>query len=587
MNIFAEFEARLQAAITDVQKSGDLPLGLDLSKVSTEPPRDESHGDISTNVAMVLARPAGKNPREIAQKIADILRQADDVLEVNIAGPGFINLKLADVFWHKIVRAALAEGKSFGSSTFGGREKINVEYVSVNPTGPLHVGHCRGAIFGDALASLLEYAGYDVVREYYFNDAGSQIDALARSIHWRIREALGEDLGEIPEGLYPGEYLKPVAQQLAKDQGAELVAMAEKQWMPILRAAGIEAMMALIKEDLAMLGIYHDLFFSELSLHGKNDGGEIKQTIDDLDRKGLIYEGVLPPPKGQLPEDWEPREQTLFRATEFGDDVDRPLMKSNGDYTYFAADVAYFKNKFDRGFSQMIYVLGADHSGYIKRLEAIAKAISGDKAVAIVRICQMVKLFRAGVPVKMSKRAGNFITMRDVVEEVGSDSVRFMMLYRKNDAPLDFDFVKVTEQSRDNPVFYVQYAHARICSVMRGASGIVQESGLSDIALSGANLELLNDDAERQLMRKIAAFPRVIESAARVHEPHRLAFFLYEVASTFHSLWNKGKELPHLRFIDAENGDVTRARLALIRATAHVIASGLTILGVEATEEMR
>ena len=583
MNIFAEFEARVRAATSEVQKSGTLPAGIDLSKITTEPPRDENHGDISTNVAMVLAKAAGKSPMEIAQKIGDILGQADDVLGVNIAGPGFINVKLADVFWHRVVRAALSEKTEFGTSDFGKDEKINVEYVSVNPTGPLHVGHCRGAIYGDALANLLEYVGYDVVREYYFNDAGAQIDALARSVHWRIGEALGKNSGEMPEDLYPGEYLKPLGEKLAAEHGAELTAMAENQWLPVLRTVGVEAMMALIKDDLALLGIHHDVFFSELSLHS----GEIKQTIDDLNTKGLIYDGFLPPPKGRTPEDWKAREQTLFRATEFGDDIDRPLMKSNGDYTYFAADVAYFKNKFDRGFSQMIYVLGADHSGYIKRLQAIAKAISGNKAEAIVRICQMVKLFRNGIPVKMSKRAGNFITMRDVVEEVGPDSVRFMMLYRKNDAPLDFDFVKVTEQSRDNPVFYVQYAHARICSVMRGASEIIEESELSSRMLSDASLELLDDENERQLMRKIASFPRIIESAARAHEPHRLAFYLYEVASTFHSLWNKGKELPHLRFIDAKNSDTTKARLALIGATANVIARGLTILGVEATEEMR
>lgn len=583
MNIFAEFETRIRTAISELQKTGSLPQDIDLSKITTEPPRDENHGDVSTNVAMVLAKPAGKSPMEIAQKIGDILGKADDVLGVNIAGPGFINIKLADAFWHKVVRAALSTRTEFGTSKIGKGKKINVEYVSVNPTGPLHVGHCRGAIFGDALANLLDCAGYDVVREYYFNDAGAQIDALARSVHWRIREALGEKLGEMPDGLYPGEYLKPLAENLAAKHGAELTSMAEKEWLPVLRAAGVAAMMALIKDDLAMLGIHHDVFFSELSLHG----GEIKKTIEDLSAKGLIYDGFLPPPKGRTPEDWKAREQTLFRATDFGDDIDRPLMKSNGDYTYFAADVAYFKNKFDRGFSEMIYVLGADHSGYIKRLQAIAKAISGGKAEAIVRICQMVKLFRDGKPVKMSKRAGNFITMREVVEEVGSDSVRFMMLYRKNDAPLDFDFVKVTEQSRDNPVFYVQYAHARICSVMRGASENIQESQLSSKVLSEASLELLNDESERQLMRKIASFPRIIESAARVHEPHRLAFFLYEVASTFHSLWNKGKELPHLRFIDRENYDTTIARLALITATANVIERGLTILGVEATEEMR
>ncbi len=586
MNVFVEFERRIRDAVSAAQTTGDLPENLDLSKISTEPPREESHGDIATNAAMILAKPAKKSPREIAEKLAALLEKSKDVLEVNVAGPGFINIKLADQFWLNVIREVLSAGRSFGSNSLGQGEKINVEYVSVNPTGPLHVGHCRGAIFGDALANLLEFAGYGVVREYYFNDAGSQIDALARSIHWRLREALGENLGEMPDGLYPGEYLKPLAESLARDNGADLAAKTENEWLPVLRSAGVGAMMELIKDDLALLGIHHDVFFSELSLHGGKDS-EIKRTIDVLNQKGLIYEGVLPPPKGQLSEDWEAREQTLFKATEFGDDIDRPLMKSNGDYTYFAADVAYFKNKFDRGFDQMIYVLGADHSGYVKRLEAIGKAISGGKAQAVVRICQLVKLFRGGVPVKMSKRAGNFITMRDVVEEVGSDSVRFMMLYRKNDAPLDFDFVKVTEQSRDNPVFYVQYAHARICSVLRKASESFGEAQLADEFLRAAALDLLSDEAERLLMRKIATFPRVIESAARAHEPHRLAFFLYEVASAFHSLWNKGKELPHLRFIDEEKGDITMARLALIRATAHVIASGLTILGVEASEEMR
>lgn len=586
MNIFAEFERRIRDAISDVQKSGALPEDLDLSKISIEPPRDDAHGDIATNAAMVLAKPAGKNPREIAQKLAEILNSPDDVLEVTIAGPGFINIRLADTFWHQVVRSTLTKGRNFGSGRLGRNEKINVEYVSANPTGPLHVGHCRGAVFGDALANLLKFSGYDVVREYYINDAGSQIDALARSFHWRMREFLGEDLGAFPEGLYPGDYIKPLAQQFADSNGDRLAAMTEDEWMPIIKPAAIKAMMDLVRSDLALLNIHQDVFFSEASLHAGTPS-EIETTVESLKQRSLVYEGRLPPPKGKLPEDWEDREQTLFKATDFGDDIDRPLMKSNGDYTYFAADVAYFKNKFERGFSQMIYVLGADHSGYVKRLQAVAQAISGGKSQAVVRLCQLVKLFRGNEPVKMSKRSGDFITIRDVVEEVGSDSIRFMMLYRKNDAPLDFDFVKVTEQSRDNPVFYVQYAHARICSVMRRAAEIFPESEISDETLISAPLEVLNDDAERQLMRKIAAFPRVIESAARVHEPHRLAFFLYDVASTFHSLWNKGKELPHLRFIDAEKGDTTKARLALIRATAHVIASGLTILGVEATEEMR
>ena len=575
MNIFARLLAAIRDEITALVAENLLPAGLDLSRITTEPPRDASHGDVATNVAMVLGKSAGMSPKALAEILKPRLEKFDVVKTVSVAGPGFINLKLHDDVWPQVLDHIIKVGDGFGSSAMGKGQKVNVEYVSANPTGPLHVGHCRGAVFGDALATLLEFAGYDVIREYYINDAGAQVDVLARSAHLRYQEALGEAIGEIPAGLYPGDYLVPVGQLLAREFGSTLKAMPEDQWLPLVRARTMEAMMELIRADLAALNIRHALYFSERSLH---DSGAVADVVKKLTAEGLVFKGRLDPPKGELPDDWEDREQTLFRATQFGDDVDRPLLKSDGSFTYFASDVAYSENKIERGFAQLIYVLGADHGGYVKRLQAVAKALAGDRHVeVIVRLCQLVKLFRNGEPVRMSKRAGEFVTLRDVVDEVGSDVVRFMMLYRKNEAPLDFDFAKVTEQSKDNPVFYVQYAHARICSVLRNAS----EQGITTNLSGEFDFKLLNDSAELAIIRKVAEFPRLIEAAASSHEPHRISFYLYELASDFHSLWNKGKELPQLRFIVDGNEQMTASRLAFLCAIRYCLANGLRILGVK------
>jgi arginyl-tRNA synthetase len=527
---------------------------------------------------MVLNKAFGLSPRVLAEDIAARLAAHPDVAEVSVAGPGFINLRLGYHVWPRVVTAVLREGERYGRSTMGGGRKANVEYVSANPTGPLHVGHVRGAVFGDALAQLLTEAGYEVTREYYINDAGTQVDVLARSAYLRYLEALGQKIGEIPSGLYPGDYLKPVGEALALEYGASLKDKPESAWLPIVRGMSMDMMMALIRADLAALNIRQEVFFSEKSLH---DSGEVAEAIADLRAKGLVYQGRLPPPKGEVPEDWEDREQTLFRSTAFGDDSDRPLLKSDGAYTYFASDVAYSRNKITRGYQELIYVLGADHGGYVKRLEAIAAGLAGPGCVdVIVRLCQLVKLYRAGQPVRMSKRAGEFVTLRDVVDEVGPDVVRFMMLFRKNEAPLDFDFAKVTEQSKDNPVFYVQYAHARTCSVIRNAA----EEGL---ALTGEpDFSLLSDEAELALIRRLAEFPRLVEAAAVAHEPHRVAFYLYELAGDFHALWNKGKDAPQLRFILKEKLELTLARVALLRAIRYVLANGLRILGVRPADEM-
>jgi arginyl-tRNA synthetase len=492
-------------------------------------------------------------------------------------------MRLKPGFWPKFLESALTLGEAFGRSGIGLGKKINVEFVSANPTGPLHVGHCRGAVFGDALANLLEATGSTVTREFYINDAGVQIDVLARSVFLRYREALGEAIGEIAAGLYPGDYLKPVGAALAAQHGAKLLSMPEKEWLPIAGQKAIAMMMDMIRADLAALNITHEVFFSETALH---QSGAIAETVRALRRKGLIYEGRLPPPKGQLPEDWEDREQILFKATEFGDDIDRPLQKSDGSYTYFAADVAYARDKIERGFDELVYVLGADHGGYVKRLKAVAKALAGNRVTVSVPLCQLVKLFRAGEPVRMSKRTGEFVTLREVVDEVGPDVVRFMMLYRKNDAPLDFDFAKVTEQSRDNPVFYVQYAHARICSVFRNAAEELQPQLFSDQALRESNFRLLTDESELVVIKRLAQFPRLIEAAAITREPHRIAFYLFDLASDFHSLWNKGKESPQLRFILIDSVQVTIARLALLRAIRYVLSNGLHILGVRPAEAM-
>ncbi|MBY5396868.1 arginine--tRNA ligase [Rhizobium leguminosarum] len=585
MNLFTDFEARIKTALEQIDLVREKRSELDFGRITVEPPRDASHGDVATNAAMVLAKPLGTNPRALADVIIAKLKEDADVADVSVAGPGFINIRLAVGYWQRLLASMIGAGTDYGRSTLGKGKKVNVEYVSANPTGPMHVGHCRGAVVGDALANLLAFAGYGVEKEYYINDAGSQIDVLARSVFLRYREALGEKIGEIPSGLYPGDYLVPVGQSLAADYGVRLHNMPEDQWMPIVKDRTIDAMMVMIREDLAALNVHHDVFFSERTLHA-NGAAAIRTAINDLTFKGYVYKGTLPPPKGQLPEDWEDREQTLFRSTEVGDDIDRPLIKSDGSYTYFAADVAYFKNKFDRGFDEMIYVLGADHGGYVKRLEAVARGVSDGKAKLTVLLCQLVKLYRNGEPVKMSKRSGDFVTLRDVVEEVGRDSVRFMMLYRKNSEPLDFDFAKVTEQSKDNPVFYVQYAHARCMSVFRQA-----REAFPDLDVSPENLAKtvagIGDPAELQLVAKLAEFPRIVEAAAQSQEPHRVAFYLYDVASSFHAHWNKGKDQPELRFVNDKNRESSIARLGLVYAVASVLKSGLAITGTAAPDEMR
>jgi arginyl-tRNA synthetase len=586
MNLFADFETRIKTILLDKVIPEDKREGADLARVVVEPPRDSAHGDLATNAAMVLSKVMGMNPRALAETIVPHLQADGDVEAVSIAGPGFINIKLSGAYWRALLALVVRNAGDFGRSTLGKGRKANVEYVSANPTGPMHVGHCRGAVVGDALASVMAFAGYDVVKEYYINDAGSQIDVLARSAFLRYREALGEKIGEIPDGLYPGDYLVPVGHALKAEFGSKLRGMTEAEWMPIIKDRTIDAMMAMIREDLAALNIHHDVFFSERTLHAGN-GGPILSAINDLTYKGHVYRGTLPPPKGQLPEDWEDREQTLFRSTEVGDDIDRPLVKSDGSYTYFAADVAYFKDKYDRGFTDMIYVLGADHGGYVKRLEALAKAISGGKAKLTVLLCQLVKLYKNGEPFKMSKRAGTFVTLRDVVDEVGSDAVRFMMIYRKNSEPLDFDFAKVTETSKDNPVFYVQYAHARCRTVFRRALEAFPDLDISDSALAEKVQELITDPSELQLVAKLAEFPRLIESAATAMEPHRIAYYLYDLANALHSHYDKGNKNPELRFVKDNDRELTLARLGLVRAVAAVLKSGLSITGTSAPEEMR
>ncbi len=586
MNIFSHFEGLIGAALQDLVANGKLPAGLALPAVTVEAARDQTHGDLATNIAMVLAKPAGRNPRELAAIIAASLSKLAEVVKVDVAGPGFINLTLDPLVWTRTVRAVVTPGAEFGRSDVGAGEKVNVEYVSANPTGPLHVGHCRGAVFGDALASLLAFTGHDVTREYYINDAGAQVDVLARSAFLRYREALGEPIGVIAEGLYPGDYLKPVGAALARSHGRKLLDMPEQDWLPLVRAAAIAAMLVLIREDLAALNVRQDVFFSERSLTAAGHD-RVRETIEELRTSGYIFEGRLPPPKGAPLEDWEDREQTLFRATAFGDDVDRALIKSDGSYTYFAGDMAYHRDKLKRGFATLIDVWGADHAGHIKRMQSAVTALSAGKGALDVKICQLVKLFRAGEPVKMSKRSGTFVTLREVVEEVGRDPVRFMMLYRKNDAPLDFDFAKVTEKSRDNPVFYVQYAHARAHSVFRNARETYPDLDPQGVEIRSSPVEKLVDEGEIILIKRISQFPRLIEQAAAAHEPHRIAFYLYDLASDFHGLWNRGKDAPHLRFIREDDRPLTAARLALVEAARGVIASGLDILGVQAPTEMR
>jgi arginyl-tRNA synthetase len=594
-NIFAAVLDKVRAANDALVADGVLPAGIDQSRIVVEPPRESAHGDMATNAAMVLAKNAGTKPRALAEAIAAKLRGDDLVAKAEVAGPGFINLTLKPAAWIGALRAVLAAGADYGRGDVGESAAVNVEYVSANPTGPLHVGHCRGAVFGDALANLLAFSGFKVTREYYINDAGAQVDALARSAFLRYREALGEDIGAIPQGLYPGDYLKPVGADLAARYGASLRDKPEAEWLPLVRDRAIDMMMADIRDDLLSLNVAHDVFFSERSLiEGPRD--QVGETIAALRRAGDVYEGRLPPPKGAPMEDWEDREQTLFRATAFGDDVDRPLMKSDGSYTYFASDIAYHKNKVDRGFASMIDVWGADHGGYIRRVQAAVNAVRAITNAAIadldVKIVQLVKVLRGGEPVKMSKRAGEFVTLRDVVDEVGKDAVRFMMLFRKNDAALDFDLAKVIEQSRDNPVFYVQYGHARGRSVFRNAREVVPELPSEPAAaraflLANAPLERLEDPGELALMRRLALYPRLIEAAAVAHEPHRIAFYLYDLASDFHTQWNRGNDASYLRFIIQNDPEMTMARLALVEGVVTVLASGLGLLGVEAPEEMR
>jgi arginyl-tRNA synthetase len=590
-NIFSDFRRLVVAALEDLAQQGTLQPALDLSRVAVEPPRDPAHGDLATNAAMVLAGPLKENSMRLAEQIAAALVGR----ELSTSGycgagftaaparPGFINIKLAPEVWHAQLRAILRAGIAFGDSEIGGRERVNLEFVSTNPTGPMHVAHGRGAVVGDALASLLSKAGFNVAREYYINDSGAQVDILAQSTYLRYREALGEAIGPIPEGFYPGEYLVETGRALAERDGSRWLGRPEQEWLTPIREFAVEQMMALIQADLAALGVRHDLFVSERGLVAK---GAVDKCLAELEQRELIYTGVLEPPKGKLPDDWEPRAQTLFRATRFGDDVDRPLKKSDGSWTYFAGDIAYHRDKFWRGFANLIDVWGADHGGYVKRLQAAVRAVTDGAATLDVKLCQLVNMFDNGVPVRMSKRAGTFVTLREVVDEVGKDVFRFIMLTRRNDQALDFDFAKVTEQSRDNPVFYVQYAHARAASVMRHAVEQFPNDDLSDAALSGAPLERLCDPAELALIRQLAGWPRLVESAAEAHEPHRVAFYLQEAAALFHALWNKGKDEATLRFILAAEPALTRARLALVRAVAIVIASGLAVIGVEPAQEM-
>ena len=588
-NIYVDMLDRVRRANDALIAAGVLPAGIDRSRITVEPPRDPTHGDMATNAAMVLAKDAGKKPRDLAQAIAEKLRSDPLIGSVEVAGPGFINITLKPAAWIETLRIAVRLGPRYGRSEVGGGTPVNVEYVSANPTGPMHIGHCRGAVFGDALANLLVFTGFEVTREYYVNDAGAQVDQLARSAYLRYREALGEAIGPIPEGLYPGEYLKPVGEALAVQYGPALMATPETAWLPPVRVKAIEMMLAAVRADLASLGVNHDVFYSERSLAGEN-ADQVAETIEWLRARGYVYEGRLPPPKGAPVEDWEDRDQTLFRSTAFGDDVDRPLKKSDGSYTYFASDIAYHRTKLDRGFKTLIDVWGADHGGYVKRMQAAVAALSGQSAELDVKLIQLVKLLRAGEPVKMSKRAGDFVTLREVVDEVGRDAVRFMMLYRKNDAVLDFDLAKVIEQSRDNPVFYVQYGHARGQSVFRNARAVFSDlpADFADPAVvDAAALERLSDPAELALMRQIALYPRIVEAASAAHEPHRIAFYLFDLASEFHTLWTLGNTSPHLRFIIQNDRQMTVARLALVQGVVSVLASGLALLGVGAPNEMR
>ncbi|WP_294621458.1 arginine--tRNA ligase [uncultured Roseovarius sp.] len=581
MNLFTEIHALVLEALAAMQADGALPEGLDLGNVTVEPPRDPAHGDMATNAAMVLAKPAKSKPRDIAEALATRLRTDERITQAEVAGPGFLNLRLAPSMWQAVMRSALETGDDFGRSDMGQGKRVNVEYVSANPTGPLHVGHTRGAVFGDALASLLDFVGYDVTREYYINDGGAQVDVLARSVYLRYLEAHGREVA-FEDGTYPGDYLIAVGEALMTEVGEAYVDQPEAVWLAEVRAFATDAMMGMIREDLKALGVEMDVFFSEKSLYGT---GRIEEALKALEAKGLIYEGVLEPPKGKKPEDWEPREQTLFKSTEHGDDVDRPVKKSDGSWTYFAPDIAYHYDKVERGFDMLIDVFGADHGGYVKRMKAAVSALTDGKVPLDIKLTQLVKLYKNGEPFKMSKRAGTFVTLRDVVDAVGKDVTRFHMLTRKNDAPLDFDFDKVLEQSKDNPVFYVQYANARVNSVLRKA----REAGIDvdDATLAKSDLASLTHEAELAVAKKLAEWPRMVEIAGRTNEPHRVAFYLYDLASELHALWNRGNDDPSLRFLQEGDAATSQAKIALARATTVVISAGLGILGVTPAEEMR
>jgi arginyl-tRNA synthetase len=591
-DIFGDFRRLVLAALNDLAAAGMLPAGLDFARVAVEPPRDPLHGDLASNAAMLLAGQVKRNPLELAETIGAALSGRElhsagycgSGFTAAVARPGFINIRLDAEIWHAQLRAILEAGTAYGDSKSGEGRRVNVEFVSVNPTGPMHVGHGRGAVVGDALAALLTKAGFAIHREYYINDAGAQVDILARSLHLRYREALGETIAAIPEGLYPGDYLIETGRALAERDGKKWLDQPEAEWLRPLGEFAVAAMMAMIREDLAAFGVVYDTFTSERALVER---GAVDECLAALEARGLIYTGVLEPPKGKPPpDDWEKRPLTLFRATQFGDDVDRPVRRSDGSLTYFATDIAYHQDKFRRGFKILIDVWGADHGGHVKRMQAAVQAATDGGASLDIKLCQLVNLLDDGQPVRMSKRAGTFVTLREVVDEVGKDVFRFIMLTRRNDQTLDFDFAKVTEQSKDNPVFYVQYAHARACSVMRHAAEEFVPEVLSDAALAGARLELLSDPGELALIRQLASWPRIVESAAEAHEPHRVAFYLQEVAAQFHLLWTKGRDEAQLRFIIAGDPDLTRARLALVRGVAIVVASGLAVFGVTPAEEM-
>ena len=583
MDIFKDIHAKLEITLKDLKKQGVIPQDIDISKATMEPPRDSSHGDMASNAAMVLAKKSLMKPRDLAEKIAEKMQQFDEILSVEIAGPGFINLTIDNDLWRAQLRDIIKSGINYGDSDLGKNIKVNIEYVSANPTGPLHIGHARGAVFGDILSSLLKKTGYDICTEYYVNDAGAQIDILAQSLYLRYQQAHGEDIGAIPEGLYPGEYLISLAGDMKSQYGGKFLNMQYDDYLPEIRKIAIDAMLILIKDDLAALGIKQDIFTSEQSLV---DSGMVDEVLQNLKTRGLIYDGVLAAPKGKLDEDWQPREQELFKATKFGDDVDRPLRKSDGSWTYFASDIAYHLDKYKRGFAVQIDVWGADHSGYVKRMQSATTAISQGNAALNVKICQMVKLMDKGKPIKMSKRSGNFVTLRHLVDAVGKDVVRFFLLTRKNDAPMDFDLTVVKEQSRDNPVFYVQYAHARCFSVIKQAIEAFPNMVIDQDSLANANIERLNDAAEINLIKIMAGWPRLVEAAAKAQEPHRIAFYLQELAAAFHGLWTKGKTNSQLRFIIDDDYEITQARMALILGFRQVVASGLHVFGVEPMREL-